>query len=46
MNLTNIDFEALAEAASYRELALQCIATLAIMLAVYLIAKRWEAKNE
>jgi len=46
MNLTNLDFEALAEAAAYRELALQCVETLAIMLAVYLIAKRWKAKNE
>jgi hypothetical protein len=46
VNLTNLDFEALAEAAAYRELAWQCVATLAIMLAVYLIAKREEAKNE
>jgi hypothetical protein len=46
MNLTNIDLEALSEAAAYRELALQCVSTLAIMLAVYLIAKREEAKNE
>ena len=46
MNLTNLDFEALAEAAAYRDLALQCLVSLAIMLVVYLIAKRWEAKNE
>lgn len=46
MNLTNLDFEALAEAAAYRDLALQCVETLAVMLVVYLIAKREEAKNE
>jgi hypothetical protein len=46
MNITGIDLEAIAEAAAYRELAWQCLATLAVALAVYAWAKREESKNE
>ena len=45
MNLTNLDFEALAEAAAYKELAWQCLATLTIMLVVYLIASSDKTKK-